>query len=219
MRKVFLPAMLFFSLPTTAFPQLPDSIYAKWLLTPEIKRGFDFALSAAKLTYKDFTFRPDYWEIDSARLNEVNRFTSSPLMLPHRVLETGQIARDRKSFRFVYFALHRISRLYNLDLLNKTIISAENVDQNGLRSIRRSNTFPTSRWLPYSDGFKENFFNLLANLPEKERLTGYKGNTLYTKRLSKSNSRGYSRRKILCRRTGQYTKIGRNANTCMYKIG
>ncbi len=172
MRKAILTAFLFSSLSTTAFPQIPDS-HAEWLLTPEIMRGFDYALSAAKLTYKDFTFRPDYWEIDSARLNEVNQFTSSPLMLPHRVLETGQIARDRKSFRFVYFALHRISRLYNLDLLNKTIISAENVDQKGLRSIRRPNTFPTSRWLPYSDGFKENFFNLLANLPEKERLTGY----------------------------------------------
>jgi len=87
MRKVILSTFLFCSLFTIAFPQTPDSTYAKWLLTPEIKRGFDYALSAAKLKYEDFTFRTDYWEIDSARLAKVNKLSTTALGLPFWTLE------------------------------------------------------------------------------------------------------------------------------------
>ena len=82
MRKVILTILLFSSLSTNSSCQTPDSIYAKWLLTPEIKQGFDYALSAAKLRYEDFTFRPDYWEIDSARMSYINNRMTFPLSLP-----------------------------------------------------------------------------------------------------------------------------------------
>ncbi len=90
MRKTILTACLFSSLYATAFCQIQDSTYAKWLLTPEIKRGFDYALSAAKLTYKDFTFRTDYWETDSARLYPINTLMTAPLGLPFKCLSMAR---------------------------------------------------------------------------------------------------------------------------------
>ena len=96
MLKIIRTAFLFFSLFASAFSQTPDSTYAKWLLTPEIKRGFDYALSVAKLTYKDFTFRTDYWEIDPARIKGINTMMAQPLQLPSKQFEIGEHIRNQK---------------------------------------------------------------------------------------------------------------------------
>ena len=99
MRKAILTAFLFCSFTITSFSQIPDSTYAKWLLTPEIKQGFDFALSSAKLKYEDFTFRTDYWEVDPARLSKVNEFSTEPLKLPLWTVELAKKMQDMKEAR------------------------------------------------------------------------------------------------------------------------
>jgi len=116
MRKVFLASFLLLSPSTTAFSQTPDSTYAKWLLTPEIKQGFDFALSAAKLTYPDFTFRTDYWEVDLGRMNYINKQMTFPPSLPSLSLKFANQLNGPDS---IYETISNLT--YELSLLDRFV--------------------------------------------------------------------------------------------------
>lgn len=95
-KKLISRLFLTLSIPSLVFSQ-PSNDYDRWLLTPEIKKGFDFALSAAKLTYQDFTLRPDYWEIDSARMPIVNELMASPLQSTSYFLKKAEEIATQKS--------------------------------------------------------------------------------------------------------------------------
>ncbi len=172
MRKILF-SFLIFVFPATAFSQLPDSVYAKWLLTPEIKKGFDFSLSAAKLTYQDFTLRPDYWEIDPARMNEINQLITYPLRLPTKSLEIAEQVRGQNAFNnFTPFINN--TGLYDMLLLPRSdFIAYQYIRPKAERLMSRSRSFPSN--IPSKDPvlFKRSFFTLLATLPEEGFVAAY----------------------------------------------
>ncbi len=172
MRRAILSAFLFSSLSTTAFSQIPDSIYAKWLLTPEIKRGFDYALSASKLTYDDFTFRKDYWEIDSARINEINYISLRALRLPSKSLETAKLVRDQNPYGACLYLLDA-GKLHDRSIheIVKSKDAQEYIKSRANQLLNRTRDFPSNLSSEDSKSFKRSFFNLLATLSEREIFT------------------------------------------------
>lgn len=183
MRKAILSLSLFSLLYTTAFSQTPDSLYAKlllspeikrrpdslyvkWLFTPEIKRGFDFSLDATKLTYKDFTFRTDYWEIDSARLTGVNQLMSNPLNFPYKVFETAEMPRDG-NFNLIVLRSLSLNGLHISGFID-TIAVIERLMQ-----LKKQLKNFASKKANYPETFKENLFLLLALLPNEGAIRKY----------------------------------------------
>ncbi len=164
MRKVILTAFLFSSLSTVSFSQIPDSTYAKWLFTPEIKRGFDYALSAAKLTYKDFTFRTDYWEIDLCRLHTINALMDNPLGLPFKSVDVARKTKNENlkeiADTLLFFGgLPTIIGGYKSGNIQNPLLSEKKSPIAG-----KSGNFPTKRKIQNSEGLTFTFFNLLKTI-------------------------------------------------------
>lgn len=164
MRKVFLTAFLLSFLSATGFSQIPDSIYAKWLLTPGIKQGFDFALSAAKLTYEDFTFRTDYWEIDPGRLYTINVLMKHPFELPFKSFNLASKTRS-ENLRGIFDTLLSFGGLPTIvgsyesrDIQNPPL--KREIGQ----LAKKSGNFPTKKRIQNSEALTFIFFNLLETI-------------------------------------------------------
>lgn len=158
MRKIILTAFLFSSLYAIALSQTPDSAYAKWLLTPEIKRGFDYALSAAKLTYKDFTFRTDYWEIDPARIREINILASQPLSLP---FASDTLARSTKTSDLCYL-LSILGNKAELHFELGDVAVRYFIGKDAELIARQARGFPSNQRLKNAKELKNYYSGLLA---------------------------------------------------------
>lgn len=161
MRKTILTAFLFSSLSVATFSQVSDSTYAKWLLTPEIKRGFDYALSAAKLTYKDFTFRTDYWEIDSARLTNTNHLMFNPLQVPYNVLQNA--SSDKLEFRFIETIIRLAGDIFSTDPYRFSgNLYQDHIEARKQDLMNKTKNFELKGKLKYDYSLKDAFFVLLG---------------------------------------------------------
>ena len=163
MRKVILPLFPFFTLFPNSFSQMPDYVYAKWLFVPEIKQGFDYALDAAKLTYKDFTFRTDYWEIDSARLNKVKHLMGLPLSLPHKAVEIAKTCQVEYPLK-IPNTLRVAAGIHDEKIFDPILFeSVESIKRRALELMSNSNIFVPKKWANYPKTFRENVLFLLSN--------------------------------------------------------
>lgn len=172
MRKLFLTVLLFSALSSNSFSQIPDSTYARWLLTPEIKQGFDYALEAAKLKYEDFTFRTDYWEVDSARINEINNIVLRTLKLPSKSLELAELVRDQNPYAACLYLLSS-GDLHDRSTheIMKSKYAQEYIKSRAELLLTRARDFPSNLSSEDSKSFKSAFFALLATFPERELFT------------------------------------------------
>ncbi len=161
MRKALF-GLLILTFPSTAFSQVPDSVYQKWLLTPEIKKGFDFALSAAKLTYEDFTLRADYVEIDSARLRAVNELMTRSLQLPFYSIGTATRLGPKQN---VVENLLQVSEPYHRRLSHNQHIPY--LDNKSLELKKNTKRFPSIKKFNNSKEIGNQYFRLLATVYPK----------------------------------------------------